>query len=1214
LVAGTTIDCTSSATLAFMPARFLLRTLLAFSSLLAPGLTHGETASETTTLALLEQLQESDLPDVMLWVIERAAPESSPDTRRRLDFLKGSALVSQSRVAADTEARTELLDEAERSIDAFLASSPADDMAIAAFTQKGSLLVERGRICLALAQRPGADTVALSAQAAAFFDRAIKTLRTAAPAPPGGGKDPPPPAVVPEKIETAEDAVLRSLRDLAAEIERIRLPAKDVRAEYDAKTAELAPFQKEIEKIDADIRQKQVEVPTIQAEIGELQRPPRGRPPTPKEVQDARARVAQLGGRLQAIATEIAALEATKQKPETQLRKIANERAKLSKQLAAAEKPLEKDLEDPLRRQEELRTKLLQTRLMVAEICFERSKAYATGSREWKAALEESQRLNHDLVEKYGKLGVGFVARLNEGRSQALLGKRDAAIATLAPLFTLEPAAGQPLSPLGLTLKTKALGIAMQCWLDEKKYVEVTGPSPFEPEKYRVNPYLRFAMAPVKEGRMTPEVATLKYRTAELLAARAKSLSDKEAGAAKLLESDAYKLAREVSTANRDFAAEARELAAGLGKSLGPVEGDFPAQLADGQAAFRAFQEAQAAAKAAQAAGDAAAAAAAAERVVQARDQALAAMQAALALGEKDATADDAGVNQARSVLAFLHYDAGRFAEAAALGTILVKDHPNAASSRQAARVALASLQALAVKADPDAQTRLRDLAALVITRWNDGPEAADATTLLVNLAIEGHDADALVALVEGMSPAIQRRPELLLRAALGLRQEAERLRKSGGDAGRVAACNATAKRAIDEALPAVEAAGSLPAAPATARVVVSAALARTQMALADGDQPLALTLLSNPVYGPWTVVSSGSDPALAQGPLATSTLTVALSVFVEAQRFDDAQKAMGLLEQAAGTGAEASARLTATYQSLGRSLQERLDQLTTSGGAGAAAQAAPLLAGFESFLDGVAKRDPTTAAQLWVATTYQTLGSGTGGVVPRAKAGQYLDRAATAYGRLLERLGQSGLPEAEAADLRRFEPTIRLKIASLSRERGKWEAAQEQIDSLLADPQRQNWLEAQVEAAELLLAAGRAAKAAGDSADADARLLQAAGGRKTAPVIWGWSGIANKLSRQAFAGTDPKALQARELFFQARLKVAEALLVRAELKSEAAEKAKALQAAETSIAMTRKLYPDLGGPAQQQRFEKLLKAVQTAQGKPAGGFAALDAPAAPTP
>jgi len=51
---------------------------------------------------------------------------------------------------------------------------------------------------------------------------------------------------------------------------------------------------------------------------------------------------------------------------------------------------------------------------------------------------------------------------------------------------------------------------------------------------------------------------------------------------------------------------------------------------------------------------------------------------------------------------------------------------------------------------------------------------------------------------------------------------------------------------------------------------------------------------------------------------------------------------------------------------------------------------------------------------------------------------------------------------------------------------------------------------------------------------------------------------------------------------------------------------------------MTRKLYPDLGGAAMQQRFEKLLKTVQTALGKPADGFAALETPApappAPTP
>lgn len=1177
----------------------------------------GISASEATTLALLDKLRERDLPDVMLWVIERAAaaPDCSADTRRRLDFLKGSALISESRRAADSASRIRLLDEAEQAIDAFLASSPADAAAIDAFTQKGSLLVERGRLSLALAQRPGADEAAQAQEAVAFFDRAIKTLRTAAGPPRADGKEPPPAPEIPATIQTAEDAVLRSLRDVASEIDRIRMPLKDIQAQQDAKQADLAPLQKEIAAIDAEIRQRQAQIPPIQAELVELQKPPgpRSRSLSPQEMQERRLQAGHLTGRLQAIMGEIAALEAKKQKPEAQARRLTAEKARIAKQVTTAEKPLERELEEPLQRQEELRTRLLQTRLLVAETCFEKSKAHPPGSPGWQAALEESLRLNHELAEKYGTLGVGFMARLNEGRCQALLGQRDAAIATLAPLVTLEATPGQPLSPLGLSLKTKALGIVLPCWLEEKKFGEVTGPTPFEPDQYRGNPFLRFALAPAKAGQLTPEMAAVKYHTAALLAARAKADADKEPHAAKVLEADAAKLAREVSTANRELAKEARELATALGKTLGTVAGDFPALMADGQAAYRGFQEAQAAAKAARSAGDDAATAASIERVTAAREEALGAMRAALALGEQDPAADDAAVNQVRSILAFLLYDAGDHAAAAALGSLLVKDHPNAPSSRQAARVALASLQALAAGGDADAKARLRELASLVVMRWGDGAEAADATTILINLAAEAHDGAALMALADGLNPAMPRRPELLARAAVPLRREAEATRTSGGDPERAAAWEAAARRAIDEALPAVDASGSLPADATAARAVVTAALVRAQMALADGDRPLAIALLTNGVSGPWTLVSSGDAPEFTRGPLATSTLTIALNAFVEDQRFDDAHQAMALLERDAGSGDEAASRLSVMYQALGRSLQQRLEQVAASGGADAATRAAPLLAGFETFLDGVASRDPKTAAQLWVATTYQALGSGTSTVVPQAKAGQYLDRAAAAYARLLDRMHQPGLAEAEAAELRRVEPTVRLRIAALSRERGAWQAAQEQIDALLADPQRQNWLDAQTEAAELLLAAGRAAAAAGDTSTADERLREAVSGRQSPSVIWGWSGIATKVSRQAFASADAKALQARDVFFRARLRVAECLQARAAAKADATDKAAALAAAENSIAMTRRLYPDLGGPTLQRQFEALLKSVQTASGKPADGFAGLEA-MAPAP
>jgi hypothetical protein len=190
--------------------------------------------------------------------------------------------------------------------------------------------------------------------------------------------------------------------------------------------------------------------------------------------------------------------------------------------------------------------------------------------------------------------------------------------------------------------------------------------------------------------------------------------------------------------------------------------------------------------------------------------------------------------------------------------------------------------------------------------------------------------------------------------------------------------------------------------------------------------------------------------------------------------------------------------------------------------------------------------------------------------------------------------------------------------MANIYKERGKWAEAQQQLDWILADQKRQNSLEIQVQAAELLEAAGRAAGESGDGAKADAFLREAAVGRTSAPaVIWGWGGIANKLSRQAFSGSDEKSLKAREMFFRARLHVAETLLARARLNAQATDRSKRLDAAKTSIAMTRKLYPDLGGEDFRQRFEQVLKEIQKDQGAAIpGGFTQLDeeAAAAATP
>jgi hypothetical protein len=165
-----------------------------------------------------------------------------------------------------------------------------------------------------------------------------------------------------------------------------------------------------------------------------------------------------------------------------------------------------------------------------------------------------------------------------------------------------------------------------------------------------------------------------------------------------------------------------------------------------------------------------------------------------------------------------------------------------------------------------------------------------------------------------------------------------------------------------------------------------------------------------------------------------------------------------------------------------------------------------------------------------------------------------------------------------------------------------QWEQAQEQLDWILKDPKRQSSLETQVQAAELLQAAGQAAAAAGD-AKADTLLREAVIGRQ-AGGVWGWGGIAKKLAKQV--GTVGRA---DELFFQARWNVCKCLADRAVLKDKSKEKKdEELAKAKDALLITRKLFPELGGDASRKRFEALYKDIQKKQGVASpGSFQDLD-------
>lgn len=918
---------------------------------------------DIATARLLDALEERQMPDVVLWVLDRVEkdPQAAADFKKEVPFRRAAALVATSRSESNAARRSEMYDRAAREIDAFLKESPEGERAIQAYLQKGNLLIERGRAKIEESKRPGQDAAKLRAEALPFFDGAIKVLE-------GPVRKENAPI---ETVSNAEDAVLKLLREVDGSLKELRGEGGD--------------------KTDAD--------------------------------KDG----GKEGGKA-----------AAKQKKPAKKPGAARLMASLEEQ------------------QDELRGLLLKTRLLIAGAYYEKSRALEPKSKEWEAALTESAKQYKELYEKYRSRGAGLFARYYEGRNYVVLGKRKEALAALADIRALD---GDGIVP---GLRAKAINSSLECWLEDKKYDE------FDDRLQKL------ALAPLTPDRIDHDWLGMKYRAALLLEKRAAAIPDKEKSKRAPLLRDAKRLAMEVAKVNKDFGAESKTLLAELGKQV-PDDLDggaatFEAAMDSARASLAAMQARQAALKQAEGAKDAAAMEAAKKELAAERAKSIASLRRAMPLAGPE---DLEGLNQARYLLTYLFYEEQRLHEAAAMGDFLVERYPSAKGSQQAARIAMASWQLLqkqsvAAWAD-EAKKRCVETAETIMRTWPDRPEAADAAVIAIAAATEDRSPERILEIMSQVPQAAPRRAEVLLRAGGALWrevQEKSRLDEAARPAAAtLAGWRAQAAKAIDDGL-----AGMAPGSGPTV-VTVAAALARAQMAMEDGDNPRVAALLEHKDYGPWTVLTVDKEELkpFKTSPLATPTATAGLRYFIETEQSDKAVLAMKKLEElAGGAGTEASAKLTAMYQTMGRDLQAQLMNLASGPTAGtpqAQARAAAILTGFEKFLEGVAK-DPKLSSQMWAATTYLNLGSGegTGSAVPKAKAEGYLDRAAAIYEGLLSKGG---------AEIAKFEPSIRLKMANVYREREKWDEAQKHIDWILSDKKRQNTLDFQFQAAELLQQAG---------------------------------------------------------------------------------------------------------------------------------------------
>lgn len=857
--------------------------------------------------------------------------------------------------------------------------------------------------------------------------------------------------------------------------------------------------------------------------------------------------------------------------------------------------------------QDRFRSKLLQVRLLVGTAGFELSRSLEPGSKAWREAIEASSNAFETMYEKYRTLLAGQFARYYQGRNSVSLAfdppfdpddKKaaeqrekdiDAALNVLGDLRLLE--GGGPIADL----RAKAYNLSLQCWLEtlpEAEYASFEG----------VNlDTLKLALPELPDAKLDADWLGFKYRLAVMIkrmdeAAKEAKGSDRNP----LLNSAANsirRLAMQVAKANREFADEARDLLGDLPEAA--VDETFATLMDEAGVAITTMQQKKQEAASLSAAGKADESKAAAEEAIKARDGAIAAIRKAVPLATED---EAAAVNRARYLLTFLMYDSGRLEEAATVGEFLARWYPNAAGSEQAAKIAMASWQKLAKNDSPwaaDAMRRCGRMAERILETWPDGSSVADAANVAIAAAADAEDAERIVAIFKRMPADSPLRGQVALRAGLSLWKLVTQKRRLEGE-GRpsdetLAAWTAAAAAAFDEGLAASKGGDKL---------AVAAAVSRCQIGMEAGDTQTVAAVLENPAYGPWTVVTAKGG-SFSKGPVAEEILRLALRFFIQSEEIPKAEEAMARLEAVAGD----ATNLTTMYLAMGRDLQEQLEGIVGAGDGEvseqARARAQKILSGFEAFLDRVAAQDAKVSSRMWVATTYLTLGSGSnaegsGGiaaVVPKTKADEYLGKAAAVYEKLLENPGD---------EMAKFEPSIRFKLADVYRQLGRYDEAMGHLDWILGDSKRVNWRDAQIEAARLLQDAGIASENPGE---AEEKLSLAISGRRGGPAeLWGWGGIANKLSRVAFRGDgdDPKSRQLRDQFFDARLNLAKCRRALAE--KSAGSRDAMLDKAERDIAITLRFYPDLGGEVFRERFDKLLKEIQRARGdETAEGLAGLE-------
>lgn len=869
----------------------------------------------------------------------------------------------------------------------------------------------------------------------------------------------------------------------------------------------------------------------------------------------------------------------------------------IEEQLAQLPKLVDPNDAKATARKQQLSGELARLQLQRPTIDYELAITYPSGSDAAKTHLNSAVSSFHELYETNRTRAAGLLARLWEGRSYQQLGKLPEALACFRELMDL-PAADET-----RMMRAKSTRHALECLTaaSQAKYPEAIERGQRWDKEFGASASDSDSLA-------------IRYLTAVALEAQSKSLPAQDPDRKKFAGA-ARDTVESVARQPGEYQKPAKMLLVALAsnkddddgkKAKGGVDSKrtadakqatiakdddsssrFVQLFEQSRQSIAELQELDAQVQSLGPKPDESKLAALKQQRQAAAGTARTALHEALRVADASVSLDE--LNSARYYLCFLEWDAGHLHDAAVLGEFLAQNYSDTAPGRQGARIALAAYVRMYADSQADDKQfeigRIQKLGELIFAKWPGAEESEEAALQLLNFAASRNDWDGAIAILGKISPDSARRGQAELRAGQAL--WAAYLRRSQLPEGErppqteLDELKQKAQQVLSEGIARMEKADKVDA------TLAAAVFAMAQISVDTGQPDKAIAWLENPKVGPLTLVTAG-NPLGARETFAIETYKLALRAYVAVspQQLDKAEKAMDALEKLVQGAGDASAaeNLTKIYVSLGRELEQQLQDLRKSG---QTKQLESVSKAFEIFLDRVTKREAgnTYASLNWVGETYFSLGAGfdegPGKVSPQSKA--YFAKAAEAYKRMLEVVKD----DPKFKDNPESLTGPRLRLADCYQRAGQFDEAV----AILADVLKKKpmLLPAQVQAAETLQAQGEA-----DPKSYALAILGTQPGRDGKNAIWGWAKLSQlTMSDDKFA----------DIFHRARINLAEARYRYALTEKDPQKRANILAAAKQDLWVTYKLRPDLGGPEITAQYERLLKQIQSSMNEPDKGL-----------